>query len=107
MEVGIISKMSFCFCVYQLSAKDILRTIVLCTPFMFQVSCIIPLLFFKGHDLVPILNLRSLLGSSMSYCTVLRKSIRDSLVFRESIPNKHTFQKYQCVLSHTNCTVIY
>jgi hypothetical protein len=54
MEVGIISKMS---------AKDILRTIVLCTPFMFQVSCIIPLLFFKGHDLVPILNLRSL-GSS-------------------------------------------
>ena len=21
--------------------------------------------------------------------------------------NKHTFQKYQCVLSHTNCTVIY
>ena len=57
MEVGITSKMS---------AKDILRTIVLCTPFMFQVSCIIPLLFFKGHDLVPILNLRSL-GSSMSY----------------------------------------
>ena len=54
MEVGIISKMSFCFCDYQLNAKDY------CTPFMFQVSCIIPLLFFKGHDLVPILNLRSL-----------------------------------------------
>ena len=76
MEVGIISKMSFCFCVYQLNAKDILRTIVLCTPFMFQVSCIIPLLFFKGHDLVPILNLRSLgtANNSTKYKLVIGKS---------------------------------
>ena len=44
------------------------------------------------------------LYKKMAYSTVLRKSIRDSLVFRESIPNTYTYQKYQCVLM---CTFLY
>ena len=78
-----------------------------CCLFVYLFLSMLLLLFsFRSYNAMLLWNT---VFPSVVYCcyyTVLRKGKRDSLVFRDSIPNTYTFQKYWWVLSHTVLIVL-